>query len=133
MADKIAFELVSPERVLVSQDADMVIVPGMAGDFGVLAGHQPLISSLRPGIVEVHDEGAETRRIFVDGGFAEVTGDRCAVLAEDAAPLEDLNRSDIEGRIKDTEEDLAEAKEDLERHLIENRLATLRHMLDAAA
>ena len=133
MADKIAFELVSPERVLVSQDADMVIVPGMAGDFGVLAGHQPLISSLRPGIVEVHDEGAETRRIFVDGGFAEVTGDRCAVLAEDAAPLEDLNRSDIEGRIKDAEEDLAEAKEDLERHLIENRLATLRHMLDAAA
>ncbi len=133
MADKIAFELVSPERVLVSQDADMVIVPGMAGDFGVLAGHQPLISSLRPGIVEVHDEGAETRRIFVDGGFAEVTGDRCAVLAEDAAPLEDLNRSDIEVRIKDAEEDLAEAKEDLERHLIENRLATLRHMLDAAA
>ncbi len=133
MADKIAFELVSPERVLVSQDADMVIVPGMAGDFGVLAGHQPLISSLRPGIVEVHDEGAETRRIFVDGGFAEVTGDRCAVLAEDAAPLEDLNRSDIEVRIKDAEEDLAEAKEDLERHLIENRLATLRHMLEAAA
>jgi F-type H+-transporting ATPase subunit epsilon len=133
MADKIAFELVSPERVLVSQDADMVIVPGMAGDFGVLAGHQPLISTLRPGIVEVHDEGAETRRIFVDGGFAEVTGDRCAVLAEDAAPVEDLNRSDIEVRIKDAEEDLAEAKEDLERHLIENRLETLRHMLDAAA
>jgi F-type H+-transporting ATPase subunit epsilon len=133
MADKIAFELVSPERVLVSQDADMVIVPGMAGDFGVLAGHQPLISSLRPGIVEVRDEGAETRRIFVDGGFAEVTGDRCAVLAEDAAPVEDLNRSDIEVRIKDAEEDLAEAKGDLERHLIENRLATLRHMLDAAA
>jgi F-type H+-transporting ATPase subunit epsilon len=133
MADKIAVELISPERVLVSQDADMVIVPGMAGDFGVLAGHQPLISSLRPGIVEVHDEGAETRRIFVDGGFVEVTGDRCAVLAEDAAPLEDLNRSDIEVRIKGAEEDLAAAKEDLERHLIENRLATLRHMLDAAA
>ena len=132
MADKIAFELLSPERVLVAQDADMVIVPGMAGDFGVLAGHQPLISSVRPGIVEVHDEGAEPRRIFVDGGFAEVTATRCAVVTEDAVPLEDLDRADIELRIKDAEEDLAEATEDLERHLIANRLATLRHMLDAA-
>jgi F-type H+-transporting ATPase subunit epsilon len=133
MADKIAFELVSPERVLVSQDADMVIVPGTDGDFGVLAGHQPLISSVRPGVIEVHDAGADTIRIFVDGGFAEVTGERCSVVAEDATPLADLDRADIELRIKDAEEDLAEAKEDLERHLIENRLATLRHMLAAAA
>ena len=133
MADKIAFELVSPERVLVAQDADMVIVPGMAGDFGVLAGHQPLISSVRPGIVEVHDDGAETLRIFVDGGFAEVTATRCAVVAEDALPVADLDRADIELRIKDAEEDLGEATQDLERHLIQNRLATLRHMLAAAS
>ena len=132
MADKIAFELVSPDRLLISEDVDMVVVPGTEGDFGVLAGHQPTISTVRPGILEVQNAGAESRRIFVNGGFAEVTGDRCAVMTEEAVPVADLKRADLEQRIKDAEEDAKEARSDLERHLIDLRIGTLREMLHAA-
>ena len=133
MADKIAFELVSPDRLLISEDVDMVVVPGTECDFGVLAVHQPTISTVRPGILEVQNAGAESRRIFVNGGFAEVTGDRCAVMTEEAVPVADLKRADLEQRIKDAEEDAKEARSDLERHLIDLRIGTLREMLHAAA
>jgi len=129
MAEKIAFELVSPDRLLVSEDVDMVVVPGGEGDFGVLVGHQPMISTVRPGILEVQNAGAEDRRIFVNGGFAEITGDRCAVMTEEAVPVEELDRADLEQRIKDVEEDLKEARTDLERHLIDLKLSTFREML----
>lgn len=129
MAEKIAFELVSPDRLLVSEDVDMVVVPGGEGDFGVLVGHQPMISTVRPGILEVQNAGAEDRRIFVNGGFAEITGDRCAVMTEEAVPVEELDRADLEQRIKDAEEDLKEARTDLERHLIDLKVSTLREML----
>ncbi|MBM3503612.1 MAG: F0F1 ATP synthase subunit epsilon [Alphaproteobacteria bacterium] len=132
MADKIAFELVSPDRLLISEAVDMVTIPGGEGDFGVLAGHQPIISTVRPGILEVQNEGAAVRRIFVSGGFAEVTNERCAVMTEEAIPVEDINRADIEQRIKDTDEDLAAAKSDHERATLEVRLATLKDMLQAA-
>jgi len=131
MADKIAFELVSPDRLLISEAVDMVTIPGGEGDFGVLAGHQPIISTVRPGILEVQNEGAAVRRIFVSGGFAEVTNERCAVMTEEAIPVEDINRADIEQRIKDTDEDLAAAKSDHERATLEVRLATLKDMLQA--
>ncbi|MDA0368572.1 MAG: F0F1 ATP synthase subunit epsilon [Proteobacteria bacterium] len=133
MADKIAFELVSPDRLLVSQDVDMVVIPGTEGDFGVLVGHQPMISTVRPGILEVQNAGAEPRRIFVNGGFAEVTGDRCAVMTEEAIPVADLKRADLEQRIRDAEEDIQNARSDLERHLVDLRLGTLREMLQVAA
>jgi F-type H+-transporting ATPase subunit epsilon len=129
MAEKIAFELVSPDRLLLSEDVDMVVVPGGEGDFGVLVGHQPMISTVRPGILEVQNAGSEDRRIFVNGGFAEITGDRCAVMTEEAVPVEELDRADLEQRIKDAEEDLKEARTDLERHLIDLKLSTLREML----
>lgn len=129
MADKVAFELVSPDRLLVSEDVDMVVIPGTEGDFGVLFGHQPMISTVRPGILEIQNDDSENRRIFVNGGFAEVTGDGCAVMTEEAVPVEDLQRAELEQRIKDAEEDIAEARTDLERHLIDLRLTTLREML----
>lgn len=132
MADTIAFELVSPERLLISEDVEMIVIPGTEGDFGVLVEHAPMISSLRPGILEVHKEGAEPRRIFVNGGFAEVTGDRCAVMTEEALPLEEVERADIEQRIKDGEEDLEASKTDHQRHSIEIRLETLRNLLEVA-
>ena len=132
MAPGILFELVSPERLLISEEVEMVVVPGTEGDFGVLADHQPMISSVRPGLLEVHTEGADApRRIFVNGGFAEVTGTRCAVMTEEAVPVEELKREDLDVRVKDAIEDLARAEGDHQRHLIEIRLETLRHMLDA--
>ncbi len=133
MADKVAFELVSPDRLLVSEEVDMVVIPGTEGDFGVLYGHQPMISTVRPGILEVQSGGSENRRIFVNGGFAEITGDRCAVMTEEAVPVADLKRADLEQRIKDAEEDIGGARSDLERHLIDLRLTTLREMLHAAS
>jgi F-type H+-transporting ATPase subunit epsilon len=129
MADKIAFELVSPDRLLISEEVDMVVVPGTEGDFGVLHGHQPMISTVRPGILEVQNSGSDDRCIFVNGGFAEITSDRCAVMTEEAVPVEDLKRGDLEQRIKDAEEDAQEARSDLERHLLELKLTTLREML----
>ena len=129
MADKIAFELVSPDRLLISEDVDMIVVPGTEGDFGVLLGHQPMISTVRPGILEVQNSGGEDRRIFVNGGFAEITGNRCAVMTEEAVPVEDLKRGDLEKRIEDAEEDAQEARSDLERHLLDLKLTTLRGML----
>jgi F-type H+-transporting ATPase subunit epsilon len=129
MADKIAFELVSPDRLLISEDVDMIVVPGTEGDFGVLLGHQPMISTVRPGILEVQNSGGEDRRIFVNGGFAEITSDRCAVMTEEAVPVEDLKRGDLEKRIRDAEEDAQEARSDLERHLLDLKLTTLRGLL----
>ena len=93
MADLIQFELVSPERLLVSRAVEMVVVPGSEGDFGVLPGHAPLISEVRPGIIAVFEAGQVQERIFVAGGFAEVTGERCTVLAEQAMPVAEIDRA----------------------------------------
>ena len=76
MADKVAFELVSPERLLLSRAVEMVVVPGSEGYFGVLPGHAPLVSTLNPGVIDVYENGAIDERIFVAGGFAEVTPER---------------------------------------------------------
>ena len=81
MADKVEFELVSPEKLLVSQPVDMVVVPGSEGNFGVLAGHSPFISTIRPGVIDIFEGERIVDRIFIAGGFAEVTETRCTVLA----------------------------------------------------
>ncbi len=125
MADRLTFELVSPERLLLSAQVDMVVVPGTEGEFGVLAGHAPLVSTLRPGVISVHDEKA-TRRIFVRGGFAEVTAAGLTVLAEEAIDLADLDRAGLEARIRDAEEDVADAKSDTARASAQAQLESLR-------
>ena len=84
MADKVEFELVLPERLLVSEGADMVVVPGEEGDFGVLPGHALFLSGVRAGTIEIYNGETISDRIFVAGGLAEVTGERCTVLAEEA-------------------------------------------------
>ena len=112
MADSIQFELVTPERLIVSREVEMVVVPGTEGDFGVLVGHAPLISSLRNGVIEVHDEGKVTDRIFVSGGFAEVTADRCTVLAVEAIPAAELDRLQLEDDLRTAREKLAGAAHD---------------------
>lgn len=123
MADKVQFELVAPERLLVSQAVDMVVVPGAEGDFGVLPGHAPLISAVRPGVIDMHEAGAVTDRIFVAGGFAEVTAERCTVLAEEAARLRDLDRGEIQADLKALRDDLAAARDDAERAALAGRIA----------
>ena len=112
MADKVEFELVSPERLLVSQGVDMVVVPGEDGDFGVLPGHALFLSGVRPGVIEIYDGDKISDRIFVAGGFAEVTGERCTVLAEEAVHLAEVERTTVEARIRDNEQAISIASPD---------------------
>jgi F-type H+-transporting ATPase subunit epsilon len=97
---KITFELVSPERLLLSQQVDMVVVPGSEGLFAVLIGHTPLISTLKPGVIEVYDGGGIVERIFVAGGFAEATPVGCTVLAETAVKVAEIERTIVLERIQ---------------------------------
>ena len=116
MTDKVSFELVSPERLLMSADVDMAVVPGSEGDFAVLPGHAPVISTVRPGVLEVHGtEGGDVIRIFVRGGFAEVALDKLTVLAEEAIMLAELDRETLEGHIRDAREDIEDAETDAAR------------------
>lgn len=112
MADKIAFDLVSPERLLLSDTADMVTVPGADGYMGVMAGHSRVISTLRPGTITVQGATAGETRFFVRGGFAEITAAKVTVLAEEAIPLADVNVATLDQRIRDAEEDVDAAKSD---------------------
>jgi F-type H+-transporting ATPase subunit epsilon len=99
MADRVEFELVSPARLLISEAVEMVVVPGEEGDFGVLPGHAPVISQVRPGVIDIHGDGKVQSRIFVAGGFAEVTEQRCTVLAEEAVPVADIDSAEAEQRL----------------------------------
>ena len=133
MAGTVEFELVSPERLLLSEQVAMVVVPGEEGNFGVLPGHAPLISTVRPGVIDVYASRAEvSSRIFVAGGFAEVTPDRCTVLAEQAVAVGDIDRSKVESDLKDAREDLADAEKDEERTDAQRRIAIAEALLEAA-
>ncbi|HEY4342990.1 MAG TPA: F0F1 ATP synthase subunit epsilon [Parvibaculum sp.] len=112
MADKLHFDLVSPERLLLSENVDMVTVPGSEGDFGVLAGHAPVMAVLRPGVINVDDAGRPQQRIFVRGGFAEVTPAGLTILAENAIPLAELDGAALDSEIADAQEDVNDAKSD---------------------
>jgi F-type H+-transporting ATPase subunit epsilon len=122
MAGKIAFELVSPERLLESSEADMVVVPGAEGDFGVLPGHVPLISTLRPGVIEIYDGATVRQRIMVTGGFAEVSNDRLTVLVEEAMPLADISVAQLEGKLRQAQEAVAEATDPAARESAEKQV-----------
>ncbi|MEE8502564.1 MAG: F0F1 ATP synthase subunit epsilon [Kiloniellales bacterium] len=129
---KVEFELVSPEKLLLSERVDMVVVPGEEGNFGVLAQHAPLISAVRPGVIDVHNGGKVTEQIFVAGGFAEVTPARCTVLAEQAVPIAEIDRSAAEQQLKDAQEDVADAKDDAERLAAEKQVIVAEAMIQAA-
>ncbi|WP_373084323.1 F0F1 ATP synthase subunit epsilon [Sneathiella sp.] len=122
MAEMITMDLVSPEKLMLSAEYEMVVVPGAEGDFAVLAGHAPIISTLRPGVISIYEGDKEKERIFVNGGFAEVSNDKLTVLAEEAIYVADLNRADLEQRVQNAREDEEDAKDDeTRRRAIENR------------
>ena len=132
MADnKVAFELVSPERLVVSMPVDMVVVPGGEGDFGVLPGHAPLISTVRPGVIEIYEGREVSDRIFVAGGFAEVTNERCTVLAEAAMRVADIDVGRAETDLRDAESALADADDDGARADAERRIGVAQGQIDA--
>ena len=132
-AEQVEFELVSPEKLLLSESVEMVVVPGADGDFGILPRHAPLISSLRTGVIAVYRQNRRdvSERIFVDGGFAEVTPERCTVLAEQAMPVEEIDRSATEQQLKNAREDLSDATSEAARKILERRIARYEGMLQA--
>ena len=125
---KIHFDLVSPEQMLLSEDVVLVTLPGTEGYFGVLAGHAPVISTLRPGVIEVQGGESGNLRLFVRSGFAEVDPTRVVVLAEEAISLEDFDVEALDARIRDSEEDLALAKTDADRGRAMEALDYLRQL-----
>ena len=133
MVDKVAVELVTPTRLLVQGEADMVVVPGGEGDFGVLAGHAPLISTVRPGTVDIFEDGRISESIFVEGGFAEVSGDHCTVLAERAMPVADIAPETIDERFARAREGLAGAPSEGERMDAEHELRIAEAMVVATS
>jgi len=115
MADRVQFELVTPERLVLSTMVEIVVVPGTEGNFGVLPGHAPLISTIRPGMIEIYENRVVTERIFIVSGIAEVTPERCTVLAEEAMSPSSLDRTAIEAELAVTEGNLPSLRDQVGR------------------
>ena len=96
-------EIVSPDRLLLSRDVDMAVIPAADGLMGVLPNHAPMIVLLQGGTITIHEGGRPTDRLFVSGGFAEITPDRCTVLADEAVPVAELSRADAERRLAEAQ------------------------------
>ena len=127
---KLYFDLVSPEKLLFAGEVDQVDVPGAEGDFGVLAGHAPFVTTVRPGILTIFQEGAGLK-IVVNGGFAEVNPEGLTVLADMAVPLDEFDRAVLAGEIKDIEDDVADTKDDWQRDKLNHRLHQLQALQEA--
>ena len=130
---KISFRLVMPERELLDTEADMVVVPGSEGDFGVLHGHAPLISTVRPGVLEVLQGNKVEQRFIVVGGFAEVTPERCTVLADEAIPFAEVTAEQLAERERAAERDLVDAANDVEKAAALKDLAVAKDLRRAQA
>src|SRR5438094_8188075 len=133
MPDLVQFELVTPERLILSTEVEMVVVPGTEGNFGVLPGHSPLISTLRPGTVDIYDQNRTTitERIFVASGIAEVTPDRVTVLADEAMAPDALDRAALDRELTEIEGNLPSLRDQIGRTAGTDRerlLAELRHL-----
>jgi len=134
MTDTLHFEIVSPERLLKDAEAAMIVVPGADGDFAALPAHAPMMSTIRPGVVEIFEtEGGEPERLFVKGGLAQISPAGLTILAEETLSLEDVDLDDLNKKIADTREDIEDAKDDVERAGFEKELAWMVALADIVA
>ncbi len=132
MADKLHFDLVSPEKRVFAGEVDQVVVPGVEGEFGVLAGHAPFMSTILSGAIAIHADGDVTRT-FIRGGFAEVTSEGLTILAEEAIDLADVDASDVERQLAEAREDLGQARNEDETKEAEGRVEKFQALLQALA
>ena len=130
----IALEIVSPERLLLSRSVEMAVIPAQEGDMGVLEGHTPMIVTLRGGTISLYEGDQVVEQLFVAGGFAEVTGERCTVLANEALPVAELTRDDAERRLKEAEQEYEQLQgADIEEQLLAlDRMHAAHSMIEAA-
>ncbi|HEV2896492.1 MAG TPA: F0F1 ATP synthase subunit epsilon [Pseudaminobacter sp.] len=131
MAEAFKFELVSPERLLVSEQVEHVVIPGAEGEMTVLANHSPVMTTVKPGVVTVKSVGGGEERYVVFGGFADILPEGCTLLAESAVRVAEIDRDDLARRIQEAREDAADAKSDEERTRAEAFLAQLTTLQDA--
>ncbi len=126
-------EIVSPEKLLMSRDVDMVVIPAAEGDMGVLEGHAPMMVTLRGGVVSLYEGERLVESLFVAGGFAEITPERCTVLAGEAMPVNEIERSDAEKRLRDAEEAMSQVDgaNPVEEEMALERVHSARSMLEA--
>lgn len=127
MAEMLNFEMVSPERLLLSEEVTSVTVPGTDGDFTVFAAHAPVLSTMRPGVVDVQKASGE-ERIFVRGGFAEVNPSGLIILAEEAIAMADLDKEALGQQIQDAQEDVDDASDDEKKRLAQEALDHLKQL-----
>ena len=127
-------EIVSPEKLLLSRPVDMVVIPAAEGDMGVLEGHTPMIVALRGGTIALYEGDRITDQLYVAGGFAEVTPERCTVLANVAVPLAEINRTDAERRLTEAEAayEAADKRDGLAEDAALDRVQSARAMVEAA-
>lgn len=132
MTDTFNFELVSPEQKLISEQAFQVTIPGEEGDAGVRAGHMALVMTLRPGVVEVlRTETGAKEKIFIAGGFADISQTNCTVLAEQAVPVANLNVEKLTSELNNVTEHLSLADTDVEKFTLNRKLEVVTAMLEA--
>jgi F-type H+-transporting ATPase subunit epsilon len=131
----VALEVVSPEKLLLSRDVEMVVIPAAEGDMGVLPNHAPMIVLLRGGTISITEGGRVTDRLFVSGGFAEITPERCTVLADEAVPTSELSRAEGERRLAEAQADYDKAdKMDVAAlDVMMDRMQSARAMVEAAS
>lgn len=127
MADPFQFELVSPERLLMSEPVDQVVVPGSEGQFTVMKGHAPFMTTLRPGVIDIV-RGSNTIRVFVRGGFADANAAGLTILAEMAIPVADIDPAQLAQEVKNAQEDVADARDGATRDAAEQRLHQLKEV-----
>ena len=131
MAEPFPFELVSPERLLLSEQVVSVVVPGTDGEFTVLKDHAPFMATIKPGCVVVTQVGGGVQKFFVRGGFADVSGAGLTILAEQAIPVESLDPETFSLEIRNAEEDVADARDDTERTVAQTKLQQLQDIREA--
>ena len=133
MAEAFKFELVSPERLLVSEEVESVIIPGTDGEMTVMAKHAPVMTTIKPGVVTVRAASGGETRYVVFGGFADILPEGCTLLAESAVAVKNIDRADLARRIQDAKEDVSDAKDDAVRTRAEQYLAQLTTLEGALA
>ncbi len=133
MAEAFKFELVSPERLLVSAQVESVVIPGAEGEMTVMANHAPVMTTVKAGVVSLRTAAGADERYVVFGGFADILPSGCTLLAESAVAVKDIDRSDLARRIKEAKEDLADARDDDSRTKAEQFLHQLTTLEGALA
>lgn len=122
MSDLLHLELVTPEKLYFSGSVEIIVIPGELGDFGVMAHHAPIISMIRPGMIELHDDKSQITRYFVNGGYANVSDNNCTILAESLIPDSELKRDEAEASLTKLRQELASAESEVTQSAIQRRI-----------